>query len=29
MIAEGFDRAYVEDLLMYNGQRFFAFVEDD
>ena len=29
MLAEGFDRAYVEDLLMHNGQRFFAFVEED
>lgn len=28
MLAEGFDRAYVEDLLMYNGQRFFAFVDE-
>lgn len=25
MLAEGFDRAYVEDLLINNGQRFFAF----
>ena len=29
MLAEGFDRDYVEDLLMHNGQRFFAFVEED
>ena len=29
MLAEGFDRAYVEDLLMHNGQRFLAFVEED
>ncbi|WP_454299800.1 phosphotriesterase family protein [Salana multivorans] len=27
MLAEGFDRAYVEDLLMYNGHRFAAFAE--
>jgi phosphotriesterase-related protein len=25
MLAEGFDRAYVEDLLINNGQRFFTF----
>jgi phosphotriesterase-related protein len=24
LLAEGFDRAYVEDLLMHNGHRFFA-----
>ena len=29
MLAEGFEKAYVEDLLMRNGQRFFAFVEED
>jgi len=28
MLAEGFDRAYVEDLLVRNGQRFFAFAEE-
>lgn len=28
MIDEGFDRAYVEQLLMYNAQTFFAFRKD-
>jgi phosphotriesterase-related protein len=27
LLDEGFDREYVEDLLMYNAQRFFAFDE--
>lgn len=27
MLDEGFDRAFVDDLLMFNGQRFFAFVD--
>lgn len=29
MLAEGFDRGYVEDLLINNGQRFFAFRRDN